>query len=67
MRLSPRAVPESRVSVNDELLALDVEEPETWSETADKKLLKKMHSKDIKRQDTIWGTHCYVGGINFIC
>lgn len=34
---------------------LDVEEPETWSETVEKKTLKKMNPKDIKRQDTIWG------------
>ncbi|WAQ98970.1 ARHGI-like protein [Mya arenaria] len=46
--------PMSESRVNEELLALDVVEPETWSETADKKLLKKLHSKDIKRQDTIW-------------
>ncbi|XP_052793187.1 rho guanine nucleotide exchange factor 28-like isoform X4 [Mya arenaria] len=50
--LDSATMSESRV--NEELLALDVVEPETWSETADKKLLKKLHSKDIKRQDTIW-------------
>lgn len=38
-----------------ELGSLDVAEPETWSETVDKKVLKKMNMKDVKRQDTIWG------------
>ena len=30
-------------------------EAEAWSITVDKKTLKKMTPKDIKRQDTIWG------------
>ena len=30
-------------------------EPEAWSVTVDIKTLKKMNSKDIKRQDHIWG------------
>jgi hypothetical protein len=42
-----------------ELGSLDVDEPETWSETVDKKVLKKMNPKDIKRQDTIWGMTKY--------
>lgn len=40
-----------------ELGSLEAEEPETWSETVDKKTLKKMHPKDVKRQDTIWGKY----------
>ncbi|XP_041371070.1 A-kinase anchor protein 13-like isoform X2 [Gigantopelta aegis] len=35
-------------------LMLDVDEPETWSSTVDRKILKKMSTKEIKRQDTIW-------------
>ncbi|XP_059175361.1 A-kinase anchor protein 13-like isoform X4 [Physella acuta] len=35
-------------------LQLSVEEPEAWSITVDRKTLKKMGTKDIKRQDTIW-------------
>jgi len=30
-------------------------EPEAWSVTVDIKTLKRMNSKDIKRQDHIWG------------
>jgi hypothetical protein len=30
-------------------------EPEAWSVTVDMKTLKRLHSKDIKRQDHIWG------------
>ncbi len=30
-------------------------EAEAWSVTVDKKTLKKMSAKDIKRQDHIWG------------
>ena len=30
-------------------------EPEAWSVTVDMKTLKRMNSKDIKRQDHIWG------------
>nr|KAG5709907.1 hypothetical protein BaRGS_029949 [Batillaria attramentaria] len=33
---------------------LGVDEPEAWNVTADKKTLRKMNAKDIKRQDTIW-------------
>jgi len=32
-------------------------EPEAWSVTVDIKTLKSMSSKDIKRQDHIWGKH----------
>ena len=31
------------------------DEPETWSELVDKKVQRKMHAKDIKRQDVIYG------------
>ena len=35
---------------------LDAEEvPETWSELVDKRVQRKMHAKDIKRQDVIYG------------
>ncbi|KAL3866273.1 hypothetical protein ACJMK2_043581 [Sinanodonta woodiana] len=47
------ATPESG-NDDKELDQLNVAEPETWSVTAEKKLLKKMSAKDIKRQDTIW-------------
>lgn len=30
---------------------------EAWSVTVDKKTLKKMSAKDIKRQDHIWGKY----------
>jgi hypothetical protein len=30
-------------------------EPEAWSVTVDKKTLKRMSAKNIKRQDHIWG------------
>lgn len=30
-------------------------EPEAWSVTVDKKVLDKMHKKNIKRQDNIFG------------
>ena len=30
-------------------------EPEAWSVTVDMKTLKRLNSKDIKRQDHIWG------------
>jgi len=30
-------------------------EPEAWSVTVDIKTLKRLNSKDIKRQDHIWG------------
>ena len=32
-----------------------IEEPETWSDKVDKKVQRKMHAKDIKRQDVIYG------------
>ncbi|CAL1537295.1 unnamed protein product [Lymnaea stagnalis] len=35
-------------------LQLSVEEPEAWSITVDRKTIKKMTTKDIKRQDIIW-------------
>jgi hypothetical protein len=38
-----------------ELVALQEPDPEAWSITVDKKTLKKMAPKDIKRQDHIWG------------
>ena len=36
-------------------LMLTEHEPEAWSVTVDKKTLKKMSAKNIKRQDHIWG------------
>ena len=33
-------------------------EPEAWSVTVDIKTLKRMNSRDIKRQDHIWGSSC---------
>lgn len=36
-------------------LMLKPDEPEAWNVTADKKILKKMSKKDIKRQDNIYG------------
>nr|CAB3222859.1 rho guanine nucleotide exchange factor 18-like [Phallusia mammillata] len=39
---------------NDPDLMLKPDEPEAWSVTADKKVLKKMSKKDIKRQDNIY-------------
>lgn len=42
--------------INDESdLFLMENEPEAWSVTVDKKTLKKMTAKNIKRQDHIWG------------
>jgi len=35
-------------------------EPEAWSVTVDIKTLKRMNSKDIKRQDHIWGQRLYI-------
>ncbi|XP_055877547.1 A-kinase anchor protein 13-like isoform X5 [Biomphalaria glabrata] len=35
-------------------LQLNIEEREAWSVTVDRKVLKKLGAKDIKRQDTIW-------------
>ncbi|XP_021348767.1 A-kinase anchor protein 13-like isoform X3 [Mizuhopecten yessoensis] len=39
---------------DDELLMLRYDEEETWSGSIDRKVIKKMSHKDIKRQDTIW-------------
>ena len=42
-------------------------EPEAWSVTVDIKTLKRMNSKDIKRQDHIWGQWvilCLLGQVN---
>ncbi|XP_078484363.1 uncharacterized protein LOC100175494 isoform X2 [Ciona intestinalis] len=39
---------------NDPDLALKTDEPEAWSVTVDKKTLKKMSKKDVKRQDNIF-------------
>ncbi|KAK2188372.1 hypothetical protein NP493_134g03014 [Ridgeia piscesae] len=39
---------------DDPDLALLAEEAEAWSVTVDKKTLRKMSAKDIKRQDHIW-------------
>ncbi|KAK3599339.1 hypothetical protein CHS0354_009832 [Potamilus streckersoni] len=47
------ATPESGNDDHD-LDQLNIMESETWSVTAEKKLLKKMSAKDIKRQDIIW-------------
>ncbi|XP_046582117.1 uncharacterized protein LOC124289557 isoform X6 [Haliotis rubra] len=46
----------TEVSIFDDYpeLMLDFDEPEAWSLTVDRKTLKKMNTKDIKRQDTIW-------------
>ncbi|XP_067666848.1 rho guanine nucleotide exchange factor 28-like isoform X8 [Haliotis asinina] len=46
----------TEVSIFDDYpeLMLDIDEPEAWSLTVDRKTLKKMNTKDIKRQDTIW-------------
>ena len=35
-------------------------EPEAWSVTVDIKTLKRMNSRDIKRQDHIWGLFMYL-------
>jgi len=44
------------VDVEDETeMVLMAEMAEAWSVTVDKKTLKKMTAKDIKRQDHIWG------------
>jgi len=39
---------------DDDLLPRD-KEPEAWSVTVDIRTLKRMNSRDIKRQDHIWG------------
>lgn len=36
-------------------LKLKEDEPEAWSVTVEKRMLKKMNKKDIKRQDNIFG------------
>ncbi|KAK3098961.1 hypothetical protein FSP39_024733 [Pinctada imbricata] len=45
---------EIRPHDDEDFQMLQVEEPETWSESVDKKVLKKLNAKDVKRQDTIW-------------
>lgn len=46
----------SLVDLEDETeMVLMAEMAEAWSVTVDKKTLKKMTAKDIKRQDHIWG------------
>lgn len=40
---------------NDPDLMLKHDEPEAWSVTVEKKFLDKMHKKNIKRQDNIFG------------
>ncbi|GFR83950.1 rho guanine nucleotide exchange factor 2 [Elysia marginata] len=48
-------VPSEMAWLEDEPdLQLAIEEPEAWSITVDRKTLKKLGTKDIKRQDTIW-------------
>lgn len=37
---------------------LDIKhEPETWSDLVEKKVQRKLHAKDIKRQDVIYGNN----------
>ena len=43
------------LSDDPELSLSGENEPEAWSVTVNKKTLKKMSAKDIKRQDHIWG------------
>ncbi|XP_076443854.1 rho guanine nucleotide exchange factor 28-like isoform X2 [Babylonia areolata] len=45
---------ESAVLEEEPDLMLGVEEPEAWNITVERKTLKRMNAKDIKRQDTIW-------------
>ena len=40
---------------DDPDLMINEDEPEAWSVTVDKKTLKKMTAKNIKKQDHIWG------------
>lgn len=47
-----------------ELLPAD-HEPEAWSVTVDKKTLKRMTAKNIKRQDHIWGKLGQIFFINY--
>ena len=37
---------------------IDDNEAEAWSVTVDKKTLKKMQARSIKKQDHIWGEKC---------
>ncbi|KAG8189087.1 hypothetical protein JTE90_028633 [Oedothorax gibbosus] len=39
---------------DDTMLQLLDEEPETWNSTVDKKILKKLKEKDVKRQEAIY-------------
>jgi len=39
---------------NDPDLCLKTDEPEAWSVTVDKKIIKKMNKKDVKRQENIF-------------
>lgn len=45
-------IAEEKLEYDSDLDARD--EPETWSELVDKKVQRKMHAKDIKRQDVIY-------------
>ena len=45
---------DTHMQIVDDFLTVYKEEPEHWSVTVDKKTLKKMNAKDVKRQDTIW-------------
>ena len=51
----PTGTPEIADFEDDPDLMVKVQEAEAWSVTVDKKTLKKMSAKDIKRQDHIWG------------
>ncbi|XP_061172276.1 A-kinase anchor protein 13-like isoform X3 [Saccostrea echinata] len=48
------AVLEVTSHIDEDLRNLSAEEPETWSETIEKKKRKHFNSQEIKRQDTIW-------------
>ena len=45
----------AEIDFEDDPDLLTAPEAEAWSVTVDKKTLKKMSAKDIKRQDHIWG------------
>ncbi|KAL5005519.1 hypothetical protein ScPMuIL_018975, partial [Solemya velum] len=47
-------VPAEVNQFDEALMMLRTEEPEAWNLTVDKKTLKKMGTKDVKRQDHIW-------------
>jgi len=49
------AAPDISELEKDPDLALKTDEPEAWSVTMEKKVLKKMSKKEIKRQDNIFG------------